>query len=65
MPAWVSVHGSARRCRRAGASSVIVAYLVVGDVADALSIGLVTNLVKTLTYYGYERLWDRIAWGTR
>jgi len=45
--------------------SVIVAYLVVGDVADALSIGLVTNFVKTLTYYGYERLWDRIAWGTR
>ncbi|WP_255150782.1 DUF2061 domain-containing protein [Halorarius halobius] len=43
--------------------SVTVAYLVVGDVTDAVSIGLVTNLVKTATYYGYERLWDRIAWG--
>ena len=44
--------------------SILVAYLVVGDVSDALSIGLITNVVKTLTYYGYERLWDRIAWGT-
>ncbi|WP_255197065.1 DUF2061 domain-containing protein [Halorarius litoreus] len=43
--------------------SITVAYLVVGDVSDALSIGLLTNVVKTLTYYGYERLWDRIAWG--
>jgi len=43
--------------------SVGVAYAVVGDAAAALSIGLATNLVKTATYYGYERLWDRIAWG--
>jgi uncharacterized membrane protein len=43
--------------------SVSVAYLVVGDVPAALSIGLATNVVKTVTYYGYERLWDRIAWG--
>ena len=43
--------------------SIVVAYLVVGDVSDALSIGLLTNVVKTMTYYSYERLWDRIAWG--
>jgi uncharacterized membrane protein len=43
--------------------SVVVAYLVVGDVSAALSIGLVTNAVKTATYYGYERFWDRITWG--
>jgi uncharacterized membrane protein len=43
--------------------TVLVAYLVVGDAAAALSIGFVTNVVKTATYYGYERLWDRIAWG--
>jgi len=43
--------------------SITVAFLVVGDVGDAISIGLATNVVKTLTYYGYERLWDRIAWG--
>jgi uncharacterized membrane protein len=43
--------------------TVLVAYLVVGDAGEALSIGLVANVVKTLTYYSYERLWDRIAWG--
>jgi uncharacterized membrane protein len=43
--------------------TVLVAYVVVGDVSSALSIGFVANVVKTGTYYGYERLWDRIAWG--
>lgn len=43
--------------------TVTVAWFVVGDVSDAASIGLVTNLVKTGTYYSYERLWHRIAWG--
>ena len=40
-----------------------VALAVTGQVDQALSIGLVANVVKTGTYYGYERLWDRIAWG--
>lgn len=43
--------------------TVLVAWLVVGDVGQAASIGLVTNGVKTLTYYGYERLWDHVSWG--
>ncbi|TKX75169.1 DUF2061 domain-containing protein [Halorubrum sp. GN11_10-6_MGM] len=43
--------------------TVLVAWLVVGDVGQAASIGFVTNAVKTLTYYGYERLWDHVAWG--
>lgn len=43
--------------------TVAVAWAIVGDVTDALNIGIATNLVKTATYYGYERLWDHIAWG--
>lgn len=43
--------------------TVVVAWAVVGDLAQATSIGLVANLVKTGTYYAYERFWDRIAWG--
>ncbi|NHN49101.1 DUF2061 domain-containing protein [Halostella sp. JP-L12] len=43
--------------------TVAVAWVVVGDAGDALNIGLAANLVKTGTYYGYERLWDRISWG--
>ena len=43
--------------------TVAVAFLVVGDAGQALSIGIVANLVKTGTYLGYERLWDRVDWG--
>ncbi len=43
--------------------TVGVALFVTGNTADAISIGLVTNVAKTFTYYGYERVWDRIAWG--
>lgn len=43
--------------------TVCVAWLVVGDLSNALNIGLVANVVKTGTYYVYERTWDRIAWG--
>ncbi len=43
--------------------TVVVAFAVVGDAEQALGIGIVANLVKTGTYLGYERLWDRIDWG--
>lgn len=43
--------------------TVLVAWAVVGDVGAAVNIGLVTNVVKTATYYTYERLWDRVTWG--
>lgn len=43
--------------------TVSVAWFVVGNVADALNIGIAANVVKTGTYYTYERLWDRISWG--
>jgi uncharacterized membrane protein len=43
--------------------TVMVAFLVVGDAGDALSIGLVANVLKTGTYFAYERAWDRIEWG--
>jgi len=43
--------------------TVVVAWVFVGDVVSALNIGIAANLVKTVTYYAYERLWDHIAWG--
>ncbi|MFW5964074.1 MAG: DUF2061 domain-containing protein [Natronomonas sp.] len=43
--------------------TVAVAFFVVGNVGEALSIGLVANLLKTGTYFAYERVWDRIEWG--
>lgn len=41
-----------------------VALGVTGNIADAVNIGLATNVLKTLTYFGYERVWSRIHWGT-
>lgn len=43
--------------------TISVAFFFTGNTGDALSIGLIANLIKTGTYYGYERLWDRISWG--
>ena len=43
--------------------TVAVALVVTRDLSQALSIGLVTNAVKTGTYYAYERSWDRVGWG--
>jgi uncharacterized membrane protein len=43
--------------------TVAVAFLVVGDVGTALSIGLLTNVLKTGTYFLYERAWDHVDWG--
>jgi len=43
--------------------TIAVAWLIVGDVGDAVNIGLVTNVLKTGTYYLYERVWDHITWG--
>ena len=43
--------------------TVMVAWAFVGNLSDAVNIGLVANLLKTGTYYLYERTWDRITWG--
>jgi uncharacterized membrane protein len=45
--------------------TVAVAYLFTGDTAAALNIGIVTNVIKTGTYYVYERAWDRVSWGVQ
>jgi uncharacterized membrane protein len=43
--------------------TTVVALVVVGDAGAALRVGLAANLVKTGTYYAYERVWDHVAWG--
>lgn len=42
--------------------TVVVALVVTGQLDQALSIGLVANVIKTGTYYVHERAWDRIDW---
>jgi uncharacterized membrane protein len=43
--------------------TIVVALVVTGNLGEALSIGVVANVIKTGVYYVYERLWDRITWG--
>ena len=43
--------------------TIAIAWLIVGDVGDAVNIGVAANLLKTGTYYLYERAWDHITWG--
>ncbi|WP_248518092.1 DUF2061 domain-containing protein [Salinarchaeum laminariae] len=45
------------------AITITVAFAFTDDATAALNIGLVANVVKTGTYFGYERLWARISWG--
>lgn len=45
------------------AITVTVAWLVTDSVSQAFNIGLATNVLKTGTYYAYERFWDHITWG--
>lgn len=44
--------------------TAVVVLTVTGSVSDAVNIGVATNVLKTLTYFGYERTWSRIHWGT-
>lgn len=43
--------------------TVVIAFLIVGDGWEALHIGLATNVLKSGTYYAYERLWSHVEWG--
>lgn len=41
-------------------TTVIIALAVTGDASAAIDIGIVATVVKTGTYYGYERAWDAV-----
>jgi len=37
--------------------TILLAWVIVGDISVALNIGLVEVFVKMLAYYGHERFW--------
>ncbi|WP_247003085.1 DUF2061 domain-containing protein [Halosolutus gelatinilyticus] len=41
-------------------TTVGIALGVTGDPSVAIDIGLATTIIKTATYYGYERLWNAV-----
>ena len=40
-----------------------VAWLLIGDISQALGIGVVDTLVKVGAFYFHERLWNRLSFG--
>ena len=43
--------------------TMLVSYIITGNIKIAASIGVVEILTKTLLYYFHERAWDRIRFG--
>ncbi|WP_049929188.1 DUF2061 domain-containing protein [Halopiger goleimassiliensis] len=41
-------------------TTVVIALAVTGDPGVAIDIGLAATVVKTATYYGYERVWNAV-----
>ncbi len=39
-------------------------YLLTGKTQTAIGFMIASNIYTTLAYYGHERLWARIRWGT-
>ena len=45
-------------------TTMVIAYIVIGDISDALKIGAVEVVAKMLIYYFHERAWAQIPLGT-
>lgn len=43
--------------------TILISWLILGDLSIALSIGSVELITKTVLYYFHERLWNVIKWG--
>lgn len=43
--------------------TILIAWIISGEVIIAFSIGTFELATKTILYYFHERLWNRIKWG--
>lgn len=43
--------------------TVLISWIIAGDLTIAFSIGSVELITKTFIYYFHERLWNKIKWG--
>lgn len=43
--------------------TMLIAWIVTGELKLALSIGVVELFTKMLLYFFHERLWNKISWG--
>jgi adenylylsulfate kinase len=47
----------------ASATTMIIVYVVTGDLALVASVGAVDILAKVFFYYLHERSWGKVRWG--
>lgn len=47
------------------ADTIIISWLLTGQIKTALAIGGVELVTKMLLYFGHERIWDNINFGKR
>ena len=45
--------------------TTLTVWLFTREATLSFGVALVDSLVKIFTYYGHERLWDRLAFGRR
>ena len=45
-------------------TTMSLVYLGTGDIALMAHIGVADALIKMSFYYGHERVWGRVQWGT-
>ncbi len=45
--------------------TTVTAYIFTKEVSVAVSVGVADSAAKLLTYYGHERLWERVSFGRR
>ena len=45
-------------------TTMVIAYIIIGDIGNALKIGGVEVVAKMLIYYFHERAWAQIPLGT-
>ena len=43
--------------------TTVTAYIFTKEVSIALSVGVADSVAKLFTYYGHERLWERVSFG--
>lgn len=43
--------------------TILISWLISGEIAIAFSIGTFELLTKTFLYYFHERIWNTIRWG--
>lgn len=43
--------------------TIVISWVITGEISMALSIGLIEIVTKMLLYFFHERIWNLVKWG--